>query len=371
MKIAVNARHLCEPHVGIGQYLRRLLEGMEQEDLEIVLLSPVAVSDVEVKALLNKKSPQFSLEVIPEKKGLGKQYWEQFQIGAFANSISADVLWSSYPCLIRNFKGKIVQTVHDLIPWKLREYRKGWKSSLAASFAKRGIKTADRIVTVSETMRHDLAQFFKKETADISVTPNSVADCFKETYDSHMIESIKEKYGLISPYYIYVGGYDKRKCVASLLQSFEGARSAHDQIALAGQVSRTTELYVNPIDLSYDKSFVMPTGFVSDRELAILLHGAVALVHGSVMEGFNIPLLQAQNCGCPIIARDLAVNAEIAPSALLGDVGDSAWLKTAMKQIEDEKDMRVAKGRHHAKNYSHTHSAFNLLQALDFSGSVR
>jgi len=196
MKIVINARHLAEPYVGIGQHLRMMLFGiagqLSPQD-EIILLVPRKVRATDIPTV---RTGTLCVEVVPELaighgllshfpligrllKGFCKQYWEQIQVSRFAHSVDADVLWLPYPCLVRRFgrgrgksRGSVVITVHDLIPWELPEYFGSIASRLARYFAFIAVRRADLIITVSETVRTQIADFLHRD--DIIVTTNAL-----------------------------------------------------------------------------------------------------------------------------------------------------------------------------------------------------
>jgi glycosyltransferase involved in cell wall biosynthesis len=56
-------------------------------------------------------------------------------------------------------------------------------------------------------------------------------------------------------------------------------------------------------------------GYVSDRELEALLAGAKALIFPSLYEGFGMPLLEAMEAGCPVLASATASLPEIGGQA--------------------------------------------------------
>lgn len=371
MHIAINARHLAEPHVGIGQHLRRLLEGISQhlslpenselrDRIRITLISPLPASDPEVNSLI--KGP-ISLEVLPETK-FGKQYWEQYQIGAFANSLSADIFWNPYPCLVRNFTGKIATTVHDLIPWQHSAYCKSFRSLFARAFARKGILRSDFVFTVSNTAGKEFTSFFPQCPIPV-VIHNSLPSDFYLSPSPQDLRTIRFKYGLHKPYFLYVGGYDVRKRASLLIDSLDGiCESRNWDLALVGKQSRSSSLYEDPFSLSHNRQFILPLGFVPDKDLALLLSDAEALVHSSTHEGFNIPLLAASAVGCPIIAEDIQINREIAPDGYYGDMSDIKWIEETIETSFSERKSRSLQLKQHASRYTALSAANVFLDTL-------
>jgi glycosyltransferase involved in cell wall biosynthesis len=58
------------------------------------------------------------------------------------------------------------------------------------------------------------------------------------------------------------------------------------------------------------------TGYVADADLAALYSGAMAFVFPSLYEGFGLPVLEAMQCGVPVVASNAGAIPEV-----VGDAG--------------------------------------------------
>ncbi len=67
-------------------------------------------------------------------------------------------------------------------------------------------------------------------------------------------------------------------------------------------------------DLSTDK--IIKTGYVDDEDLPVLFSGAEWFTYTSQYEGFGSPVLEAMNCGCPVITSNNSSLPEV-----IGDAG--------------------------------------------------
>jgi glycosyltransferase involved in cell wall biosynthesis len=93
-------------------------------------------------------------------------------------------------------------------------------------------------------------------------------------------------------------------------------------------------------------------GYVSDRELEALLAGAKALIFPSLYEGFGMPVLEAMEAGCPVLASDTTSLPEIGGNAYFAfDPTDVEAIRDAIARIDGDSELActlVARGRERA-----------------------
>jgi hypothetical protein len=94
--------------------------------------------------------------------------------------------------------------------------------------------------------------------------------------------------------------------------------------------------------------------------LAVLYRQAHCLLYPSLFEGFGLPLVEAMQLGCPVIASNRSVMPEIAgDAALLVDGLDVAAMASALEAVADPalRNRLIAHGRSRAAQFSWDKSA--------------
>lgn len=285
---------------------------------------------------------------------------------------------------------RIVETIHDVIPWTDPEYHQGRLSAMAHRMAKRAILFADHIVTVSNASRAAIEGVCDIPPSHLSVIYNAADDPFfvdggehSEAGDTAALRQFGVTRG---KYFLYVGGYDARKHVRELVRAFLAHTPNDFKLVLAGGKLYDNELY-GDFDLDYEENplakpltetqkkasmRVVRTGFLKDEALAALYRGARAFVHFSAAEGFNIPALQALASGTPLMISDLAVHREIAGDCAIYLPVDTDWHSEAMKAAwktlcEDDAllEKLARDGRERAKTFSWEKSARQHLKLFE------
>jgi glycosyltransferase involved in cell wall biosynthesis len=114
---------------------------------------------------------------------------------------------------------------------------------------------------------------------------------------------------------------------------------------------------------------ILLIGYVPDAELPALYSGAVCFVYPSYFEGFGLPVLEAMQCGTPVIAGDRTSLPEVAAdAAILVDPFDEAAIGNAMLSQIKNKDFRAelrVKGLERARAFSWRTTAQLTLQAYE------
>lgn len=314
MKIGVNARFLTKPHTGIGQHTRALFTALAEEnsDVEFALVVPEKV-DITFPE-------NVEIFVVPEQflgtSGMRKTYWEQWQVPQFLLKCEVDVIHFPYPSNPwRKFEKPVVVTVHDTIPWTSPEYRRSLSTRLYQDRCKKGLQYADQLLTVSKVSRQEIHEFCHVSLEKIGLSYNAPAPIFSNRSEQIKKNAVLARYGLSAsrPYFFYIGGYDERKNVKTLVETFTKYIAPHydvDLILAGGKVAK------NPIYSSFDEltsghEKVVSIGFVAAEDLPVLYQSARAFAHLSLKEGCNLPLLEAAVSHIPVVASDIPVHREM------------------------------------------------------------
>jgi glycosyltransferase involved in cell wall biosynthesis len=354
MRIGINGRFLTKPYTGIGQYTKNLFTEMANSypNDEFFVITPEKVTFQGTK--------NFHIVVIPEKKigtgGMKKTYWEQVQVIKAFNDLDIDLVHFPYPSNPwKKFNKPVVVTVHDAIPWTLKEYNKSFLTKIYQSRAKKSLKYADKILTVSNYSKKEILSCVELLDNKLEVVYNAAGATFFQKVNHAERTAILSKYGLGNkPFLLYVGGYDERKNVRMLIDIFvEEIASNYDvDLVLAGGKSVKSGLY-SSIDyltlvnkrssLALHRGHIVTIGFVDEADLPALYQSCFAFISLSGNEGFNLPLIEASVSGAVVIASNIPVHKEVAKETAIfvDDKKDAASMLKSL--LEKPKDYHLQK----------------------------
>lgn len=340
-KIGINARFLIHPYTGIGQYTRRLVPEMAKmspED-EFLLFTPELVDFP-----LPSNCRQVRVVEKPFRSAsVRKAYWEQKLLPREMKRHQVDLAHYFYPSNPRQKMDiPTLVTVHDAIPWKLKSYQKKLRSKLYHSNAKRALRSADHLLTVSDFSKAEIADTLRLQLGRLTVTRLASPPRQQKRFS---------KVSLRRDYLLYVGGYDERKNVPRLIEAYQkhiAPRYAIDLILVGakgkGLEALMTDQYLERIAGKYPlkaKGDVIFMGSVPSIELETLYEQALALAHVSTYEGFNVPLVEAMSQGLPIITSDIPVHREVtAGAALFVDPQNIDSIGLAMHRLVHDKALQ-------------------------------
>jgi len=222
-----------------------------------------------------------------------------------------------------------ILTIHDLSPWR----DPAWHS--AAGRVRRRtpwlirLGRARIVLTVSETIRREIRTRFGVPESQVRAIPLAAAALFRPVTD----DAPRQR-----PYFLFAGTLEPRKNLAALVEAWRETRAETGaDLVIAGR----TRADFHPIPPA--EGLIFP-GEVTDYELARLFSGALALVYPTLYEGFGLPVLEAMQCGCPVIAsRDPAVT-EVTGSEAAGaaiHAGSVRELAEAMRAIASNPERRL------------------------------
>ena len=135
------------------------------------------------------------------------------------------------------------------------------------------------------------------------------------------MQQVRRKYGIPPRFVLFVGGFDKRKNVPTLLRVFAELKQGHPDVGLVlvgigGDIGACKTQSVI-LGLHEGRNVFFLHG-VADLELAALYRAATLFTTLSWHEGFCLPAVEAMTCGTPVLASSFGALPEI--------LGDGGWL---------------------------------------------
>ncbi len=267
---------------------------------------------------------------------------------------------------------KNILSWHDLAYEHYPEmYTKSHLMSLRSGI-KRGIKKADKLITISNFTRNEIVEKYHLSLDRIEVTYMGIDyDLWKEQNENEVKEYLEEKnYNL--PYFIYLGRLTTKKNVNGLIESYNIFRK---QIArpfnlfLIGTRGFDYDLIQKEIDKSVYSNEIRVLGYIPLKELPLIFAGAKALVFPSFYEGFGIPVIEAMALGCPVIASNVTALSEVVGEAgIQVDPKSFKDIAEAMEKIVSDDRLREKlriKGLAKAKQFTWQECARKTLEIIE------
>jgi glycosyltransferase involved in cell wall biosynthesis len=265
-------------------------------------------------------------------------------------------------------------TVHDLgylyfpktHPWRQRLYldlSTRWNARAAAY-----------ILADSEATRADLVARYGTLPEKITVVYPGRDETLAPVRDPATIEAVKTRYGIVGDYFLYLGTLQPRKNLVRLVVAFahmvaQSPSRPIPQLVLAGKRGWLyDDLFTKVRRLGLEGRVCFP-GYVPDTDKVALLSGAFAFVFPSLYEGFGLPVLEAQACGCPVITSATSSLPEVAgDAALLVSPGDTFSIAAAMERICADPALRESlaeRGFANMRRFSWTACAESVLSVIE------
>lgn len=210
------------------------------------------------------------------------------------------IFHSTYFSYCSNKNAINVNTILDFIEAKVGNDKKG--SKFRSAFQGYIIRKTDMNVCISHSTKRDLLDLYPDvDESKVKVIHLAASDTY------HLIDNAPDNLPFPSKtYLIYVGARAWRK-------NYHLLRDIIDQtdynLVIAGK--KLTEEEQNELEKHIPASRYVSLGYTEDERLNELYNNAAALVYPSSYEGFGIPILEAQQAGCPVIALNTSSIPEV------------------------------------------------------------
>ena len=266
----------------------------------------------------------------------------------------------------------VVVTIHDLSFEHLPEtFNRRSRAQLRLTVRHTARKAA-QILTLSEFSRRDIVDTYRIAPDRVSVTPAAAPSHFKPIEDETELRKIREIYGIERDYILSVSSIQPRKNLIRLIEAYSSLRGSRPegklpQLVLVGKRAWLDNETFRAAQRHSANNDIAFTGYVAEKDLPALYSGATCFVYPSFFEGFGLPILEAMQCGAPVIGGNRTSIPEVVGNAgLLFDPFNTNSLVQALTRMLDNSEYRAALrilGLERARQFDWKQTARMTLQA--------
>ena len=365
MKIGIEAERANLPNpTGVELYAAQLIKNFARLDTknEYILYFRSKPQDWFYELPKN-----FSIKVIPFPK-----FWTQIRISWEMITHPVDILFIAASALPLWHPAKSVATVHD-VAWKLypQAFPRSMRNYLEWS-TRFAIRSARKVITVSEATKKDLNKFYGVSPDKVEVTHLGLDGSFRPMkYEE--VQPVLDKYDLVyQKYVLYVGTIQPRKNIIRLVEAFQKIKKENhveEKLVIAGGRGWLWEPIVKKIKMVGLDGSTRYLDYVAKEDLPALIAGAKLLTLPALYEGFGLPPLEAMASGVPVVVSNVSSMPEVVGDAgILIDPNSTESIAEGLLEVLMDPNLRnqmIAKGLIRAKQFSWENTARKTLEIFE------
>jgi glycosyltransferase involved in cell wall biosynthesis len=345
----INSRFLTQPITGVQRFAIEIAKQLKKlYGDEVVFVSPNGILHQDI-------AKDLDVEIIGKRTG---HFWEQLDLPQYLKKQGSPLLLNLANTAPVFYRNKIV-TIHDVA---FNIYPQTYSKTFLFSYKiliPNIIKTSKLVITVSNFSKQEISRFYHVANENISIVYNAVNEDFKPV----LVPDLQEE-----NYFLAVSSLNYRKNLVSVLQAFDAVSTQNESIKLYLIGDLDTKSFTKiDIDKYLRNPRIRILGRVTDSELVKYYTNARGFLYPSLYEGFGIPPLEAQACGCPVLVSNTSCLPEVFnDSALYCDPFSIDSIKSGMLSLLDEdtrKSLQI-RGQENVKRFSWEQSALNISNIL-------
>lgn len=296
--------------------------------------------------------------------------WFNFSVTRALKKYKIDCFFSPDGYLSLKTEVPQIGVIHDLNFEHFPEDLPGWAHRYLKKFTPLFAKKAAHIITVSAFSKQDIIETYHIPEEKITIAYNGASPVFKPVSTQEK-QQTKDKFSDGQEYFLFVGALHPRKNLKRLAQAYDQFRksgtSTTKLVVVGTPLWRNDETKAIFDSLQFREDIIF-TGHLSIEQLANVTASAKAMVFVSYFEGFGIPLVEAMQSACPIIAGNKTALPEIAgDAALLVDPFNIDEISEALMTLDQNAEMReelIEKGLERSKDFSWDKTAEIISKVL-------
>lgn len=351
MRIGYDAKRLFHNSSGLGNYSR---------DLVRILASTFAKNEYYLynpkKARLNRWNPKRNtFEKHP--KGIWRNLhalWRQGPVIHQLKKDNVDLYHGLSGELPKGLKIPSVVTVHDLIFYRYPKLYNPFDVFIHKRKVNHAVRTATKIVAISEQTKTDLIKFTGVSNSKIEVIYQGCHPIFKTILSKDKKDNIQKKFQLPETFVLYVGTLEDRKNALSIVKALKDTTR---HMVFVGKVKRHGEKLKAYITKNKMQNRVVFIENISIEDLAGIYQCAKVFCYPSFFEGFGIPIIEALYSGVPVITTKGGCFSEAGgPSCIYINPSDEKTIHDAVEvlfsETSIERNKRILIGKEYVQKFN-------------------
>jgi glycosyltransferase involved in cell wall biosynthesis len=215
-----------------------------------------------------------------------------------------------------------VVTIHDLSPWLNPAWHK-IGASRVRDRSPRMIGLATMILTPTQAVRKEVIERFHVAPERIVATPLAASAAFRPVINPPA-----------RPYFLFVGTLEPRKNIPMLIEAWREVHRHYEvDLIVAGRCRADFPVPASEPGLHF-------LGETPEAQLPGLYSNALAAVYASQYEGFGLPVLEAMQCGAPVIISFDPALTEVSGGAAI-QVSNAVEMAAAMQVLCEDPALRA------------------------------
>lgn len=370
MVIAFDAKRAFLNKSGLGNYSRSTIEILNKyfPHNQYLLYTTKAVN-----GMLQSHDNQ---QIITPEKWIDKQFpsiWRTFKIENSLKERKPDIyhgLSNELPFGIQESGVMSVVTIHDLIFMVHPELYPFVDRKIYELKTKYACQKADTIVAISDATKNDIIEKIDVDPLKIEVAYQTCNPIFLEKFSKEDIDKVLRKYDIPANSILTVGRIEERKNVLSILKAIN-QKNIKEPFVIIGKPTPYLDKIYKYIKQNNLQKQVFVKNNVTTEDLPLIYQSAQLFVLPSLYEGFGIPLIEAMNCGLPVVTSHGACFAETCGDAAeYVNPLDSDEIGHSISKILSNNNLRlemIKKGYEHVKKFSELNVAERLMEIYELT----
>lgn len=363
MRIGFDVAQTCAERAGCAWYADSLVRGMveaapQNEYLLYHQFGSWINEDTRPGTFINH--PSVRMPFWDLQSGQAEERWQQALADKRLPGSPQIVQSNSYQAF-DTFDAKLVFVVYDVSFWIYPEFTTEANRLRCQQGVLDALGHGDGFLFISESAKHEfetvLPGWLKQNNKPAAVIPLASR--------LHPAAGKKEE----QRFWLAVGAMEPRKNYDALfaaLQLYWRKSKSPAPLWVVSPAGWKNEELKKKAQVLQSKRQLRMLGYLTEETLSSLYQSAIGLVFPSWYEGFGLPVLEAMQCGCPVICSDRASLPEIGGEApMYVDPASPESICEAMLSLEADpvrrESCRVA-GQRRAQQFSWKRTALATLE---------